>query len=431
VTAIDVVDGGLLTTVQDLGRVGYQQYGVPVSGAMDPWALRVANRLVGNQDGAAALEITLAGPVLRFDGSGVIAVAGADLGARLDGRPIAPWLSVGVPAGAELTFAGVRDGVRAYLAVAGGVDVPVVLGSRSTLTRARLGGFGGRALVAGDRVPVVACADAESRAGWRLAHDVIPAYGHSHTLRVVMGPQADAFTDDGIRTFLSETYTLASQSDRVGCRLTGPRIRHRNGADIVSDATAFGSVQVSGDGMPIVLMADRGTTGGYTKIATVAGADLPRLAHAAPGDRVRFVRIGVDEAQALLRAARADLERIVREVPWRAPDGGVFEEDSGAPLAAPAYRDLAAALAMRRREPEARPNTLRAAMPGLVVSVEVSPGDVVAAGQTLVVLEAMKMQNPVRAPRGGRIRRVFVTPGAPIEGGAAIVELVDADDQGD
>jgi biotin carboxyl carrier protein len=270
-----------------------------------------------------------------------------------------------------------------------------------------------------------------SRAGWRLARDVIPAYGHSHTIRVVMGPQADAFTDEGIGTFLSEPYTLASQSDRVGCRLTGPRIAHRSGADIVSDGTAFGSVQVSGDGMPIVLMADRGTTGGYTKIATVAGADLPHLAQASPGDRVRFVRVGVDEAQALMRAARADLARIVQEEPWRALDAGVFEEDSGAPLAAPAYRDLAGALAMRRREPEARPNTVRAAMPGLVVSVEVGPGDVVAAGQPLAVLEAMKMQNPVRAPRGGRIGRVFVTPGAPVDGGAAIVELVDTDAQGD
>ncbi len=269
-TAIEVLDGGLLTTVQDLGRFGAQQYGVPVSGAMDAWALRAANRLVGNHEGAAALEITLAGPVLRFDGPGVIALTGGDLGARLDGRPLDPWQSVGVPPGAELSFAGARDGLRAYLGVAGGIDVPLVLESRSTLLKARLGGFMGRALAAGDRVPVGPGDMASGRTGWRLPRTLVPAYGHSHTVRVVMGPQDDAFTEDGIRTFLSGSYTLAPQSDRVGCRLTGPRIAHRRGADIVSDGTAFGSVQVSGDGLPIVLMADRGTTGGYTKIATVA-----------------------------------------------------------------------------------------------------------------------------------------------------------------
>ena len=426
-TAIEVLDGGLLTTVQDLGRYGCQRYGVPVSGAMDGWALRAANRLAGNDEGAAALEITLAGPALRFEGRGVIALTGGDLGARLDGRPVPPWQAIAVPAGAALTFSGARDGLRAYLAVAGGIDVPLVLASRSTLTNARLGGFEGRALAAGDRVPVGPCADLSSLAGRRLPRDAVPAYGHAHSVRVVMGPQDDAFTEDGIRGFLSDTYTLAPQSDRVGCRLTGPRIAHRRGADIVSDGTACGTVQVSGDGMPIVLMADRGTTGGYTKIATVASVDLSRVAQAAPGDRVRFVRVGVDEAQALLRAQRALLDRIAREEPWRAPAAGVFEEDTGAPLAAPAYAGLAAALAVPRRRASARANLVCAAMPGLVVSVAVAPGDVVAAAQPLVVLEAMKMQNPVRAPRSGRIGRVLVAAGTQVEGGAPLVEFEDAE----
>jgi antagonist of KipI len=426
-TAIDVLDGGLLTTVQDLGRVGYQRYGVPVSGAMDVWALRAVNRLAGNDEGAAALEITLAGPVLRFDGPGLIALSGADLGARLDGRPVAPWRSVAVAAGAELTFAGVRDGLRAYLGVAGGIAVPLVLGSRSTLTSARLGGYMGRALAAGDRVPTGDWAGNASLAARRLPRDMVPAYGHAHTLRVVMGPQADAFTDEGIRSFLSGDYTLSPQSDRVGCRLIGPQVTHRRGADIVSDGTAFGTVQVSGDGMPIVLMADRGTTGGYTKIATVASADLSRLAQASPGDRVRFAAIGVEEAQSLLRAARAQLDGIEPDEPWRVPDAGVFEEDSGAPLAAPAYAELADALALRRGSPAARARAVRAVMPGLVVSVAVAAGDVVAAGQSLLVLEAMKMQNPVRAPRGGRISRVLVAAGALVESGAALVEFEDGE----
>jgi biotin-dependent carboxylase-like uncharacterized protein len=431
VTEIDVIDGGLLTTVQDLGRVGCQQYGVPASGAMDGWALRAANRLAGNDEGAAALEVTLAGPVLRFDGSGLIALAGGDLGARLDGRPVSPWRSIGVHAGSELTFSGVRDGMRAYLAVAGGIAVPLVLGSRSTLLNARLGGFMGRALAAGDRVPVGPCADDLSAAGRRLPRDVIPTYGHAHTLRVVMGPQDDAFTEEGVRDFLSGTYTLAPQSNRVGCRLTGPWIAHRRGADIVSDGTAFGAVQVSGDGMPIVLMADRGTTGGYTKIATVASVDLSRLAQAAPGDHVRFVRIGIDDAQALWRAARVQLDRIAIEEPWRAPAAGVFEEDTGAPLAAPAYVDLAEALAVPRGPAAARPHLVCAAMPGLVVSVAVVPGDAVAAAQPLVVLEAMKMQSPVRAPRRGRVGRVLVAAGMQVEGGAPLVELEDDETQRD
>jgi antagonist of KipI len=430
-TVLDVLDGGLLTTVQDLGRVGAQQYGVPVSGAMDAWALRSANRLVGNEDGSAALEITMVGPVLRFDGPAMIALAGAHLGAHLDGRPMAPWQSVAAPAGGELSFAGARDGMRAYLAIAGGIDVPLVLGSRSTLLKVRLGGFKGRALAAGDRVPIGPCAPVIDRARRRLPGESVPVYGHTHTLRVVMGPQDDAFTDEGTRTFLSARYTLGSQSDRVGCRLTGPPVAHRRGADIVSDGTAFGSVQVSGDGLPIVLMADRGTTGGYAKIATVASVDLSRLAQAAPGDEVRFTRVGIDEAQALLRAARAQLDRIAPEEPWSAPEAGVFEEDSGAPLAAPAYTALAGALAVQRGSSAAPANTVCAAMPGLVVSVTVVAGDVVAAGQPLAVLEAMKMQNPVRAPRSGRVSRVLAVAGALVEAGAPLVEFDDAETRRD
>jgi biotin carboxyl carrier protein len=178
-------------------------------------------------------------------------------------------------------------------------------------------------------------------------------------------------------------------------------------------------------------MADRGTTGGYTKIATVASADLSRLAQAAPGDGVRFVRVGVDEAHTLLRAARAHLNRIVRAEPWSEPAAGIFEEDSGAPLAAASYAELADALTMRRGPAAPRTNAVRAAMPGLVVSVAVAAGDAVAAGQLLLVLEAMKMQNPVCAPRNGRVARVLVAAGVQVEGGAALVELEDPDPRRD
>lgn len=308
---IEVLDGGLLTTVQDTGRFGYQRYGVPVSGAMDLLALRAANRLAGNEDEAAALEITLLGPRLRFLASTSFALAGADLGATLDGRPVSSWETLTASAGQTLAFGSVRDGVRAYLAISGGIEVPPVLGSRSTYTRSKLGGLKGRALTAGDVLAVGkngAVIDATRRhlpAGGR------PKYGHEHRLRVVLGPQDDRFTDAGLLTFFCSGYTVTGQSDRMGCRLSGPTIEHKSGPDIVSDGSPFGGVQVAGDGMPIVLMADRGTAGGYTKIATVIGADIGRLAQAAPGDTVRFEAVSIEEAIGARQEQQAWLDAIV------------------------------------------------------------------------------------------------------------------------
>jgi biotin-dependent carboxylase-like uncharacterized protein len=307
---LDVLDGGFLTTVQDLGRYGYQRFGVPTSGALDRWSLRAANRLVGNADGAAGLELTLAGPRLAFLVPATIALTGADLGARLDGLPVPRWESVTVRAGAALTFTGPQEGVRAYLAVAGGLDVPVVLGSRSTYVRSKLGGYQGRPLKAGD----ILCAGAEHpvlQGGRRvLPPDARPTYGGDHRVRVILGPQDDRFTEAGIRVFLSSRYTVTAHSDRMGSRLTGPVIEHTRGPDLVSDGTPAGAVQVAGDGVPIVLLADRGTAGGYTKIATVISADLPEFAQAAPGDTVRFEAVPVTSAHALLREAEERLARI-------------------------------------------------------------------------------------------------------------------------
>jgi antagonist of KipI len=309
---IDVLDGGLLTTVQDLGRVGYQRYGVPVSGAVDRFALRVANRLVGNGNGAACLEITLIGPRLRFLAGTVVALAGADLSPRLDGEPVATWEPFTVCAGSIVSFGNANDGARAYLAVAGGgIDVPVVLGSRSTHVRSRLGGFDGRAVKAGDRLEAPSQQAPRDVDGRRLPRDQVPSYRHSHTLRVVLGPQDDAFTQRGIDTLLSSTYTVSSQSDRIGYRLQGPAIEHASSPDIVSDGTPNGAIQVAGDGMPIVLLVDRGTTGGYTKIATVITADLSFLAQAAAGDLVTFTPVTVDEAHSLLREQEKQLRQLI------------------------------------------------------------------------------------------------------------------------
>ena len=374
---LEILDGGLFTTVQDLGRVGYQRFGVAVSGAMDPFALRAANVLVGNGDRAAGLEMTMMGPEIRFPEAAVIALTGADLGPMINRRPAVMWRRIRVSAGAVLSYSGLRDGLRAYLAVAGGVDVAVVLGSRSTSTRAALGGFQGRALKTGDVLAIGDAAIVPGSPGSSLAgekgsrsvfggHVPFPAYGHDHLVRVVPGPQDDAFTAAGLATFTSAVYTMTPQSDRIGCRFQGPPLAHRVTADIVSDGTVMGSVQVSGDGLPIVLMADRGTTGGYTKIATVISADISKLAQAAPGDRVRFTAVTLDEAHALLREQEAVLEGIRKAglpAPSEAegepgdpgtsaePNDSIFDEDAGAELAAPAWDDLADALFRTRRRP--------------------------------------------------------------------------------
>lgn len=299
---IEVVKGGMFTTVQDLGRYGYQRFGVPVSGALDQFALRVGNLLVGNKEGDAGLEATFLGPTLRFHFNAIIAVTGGDLSPVLDGQPVPGWMAVAVSEGSTLVFRAPKEGIRAYVCVRGGIDVPVVMGSRSTFTRSRFGGLEGRALASGDIVPVAgADSDAPGPVERAFAHDAVPHYGHQHTLRVTMGPQDDRFTRAGLDTFLASTFTVTPMFDRMGYRLEGPVIRHKKSADIISDGTSRGAVQVPGSGKPIVLLADCGTTGGYTKIATVISTDLPRIAQAQPGDTVAFRAVGLEEAHRALR----------------------------------------------------------------------------------------------------------------------------------
>jgi len=312
---LEVLEPGPLTTVQDLGRYGYQRYGVPSSGAMDTFALRVANLLVGNPEGAAGLEMTLAGLQVRILADTVFAVTGADMRPRLDDRLVPMWRAVAAPKGATLSLGAARAGARAYLAVAGGIDVPVVLGSRSTYLRSRLGGLDGRPLQAGDVLRVQGIVPPSTIEGRRIAPRLIPRRGGSQTVRVVLGPQDDRFTREGIRTFLSSVYAVAAQSDRMGYRFEGPRIQHKVSADLVSDGSPHGAVQVPGDGTPIVLLADRGTAGGYTKIATVITVDLARLAQACPGDRILFQAVSVEEARAALVREDAVLQQIRTSAP--------------------------------------------------------------------------------------------------------------------
>ncbi|MBQ4489639.1 MAG: biotin-dependent carboxyltransferase family protein [Pyramidobacter sp.] len=306
---------GAFTTVQDLGRFGRLAEGVPQSGAADAPALRRGNILLGNGENAAALEMTLTGDRVRFEGSGAIALTGGDLRPCLNGRPVPMWTVVSVQGGDVLSFGGVCGrGVRTYLCVAGGIAVPEVMGSRSTYLKAALGGLNGRALKSGDVLNT-----GEPWIGWPRAvgfacPPALRPEADDAPLRAVPGPQDDLIDPASVETFFSAEWTVTPQADRMGVRLAGPKLKHVKGPDIVSDAIPLGAVQVPGSGQPIVMSADRQTTGGYVKIAVVHALDAARLAQKMPGETVRFARISQEEGIALSRAEAAKLGELRRLV---------------------------------------------------------------------------------------------------------------------
>ncbi len=302
---ITVIDGGLLTTVQDLGRHGYQRYGVPVSGAMDQYAMRIGNILVGNDEGSAVLEITLLGPTLMFSSKTRVAITGSDLGATVDGNPIGSWRSIDIPKGSTMSFRGGTSGVRGYLAISGGIDVPKTMGSRSTSIRESIGGYAGRPLGKGDRISTFGSLSNLPLITVSKQHQY--DYSDIQQVRVILGPQEENFTKNGVETFLSESYKISNDSNRIGIRLVGPKISHKVSADIISDGTTFGSVQIPGDGMPIILMADRGTTGGYAKIATVITPDLWKVSQVHPGSSLTFKPVSVEKAIAIYRKRETEI----------------------------------------------------------------------------------------------------------------------------
>jgi len=299
---------GFLATVQDAGRFGYQRFGVPVSGPMDAFAHAAANRLAGNDPGAAALEFAYSGPVLVASVDCVVALAGVGFSLEVDGMPHAAWMAVRARAGAVITVVSAQRAGWGYLAVCGGINTPPVMGSRSTYTRAAFGGLEGRPLREGDLLPVRGQRAAIDPAGTILPEACRPAYSLHPLLRVIPGSQRDAFTAEGWQAFTSSAYTLTTTADRMGYRLEGQPVAHRAGADIVSDGIVFGAVQVPSSGQPIVMMSDRQTAGGYTKIAVVIRADLPLLAQCQPGiSQVRFQPVTVEEAQRAFREQMATL----------------------------------------------------------------------------------------------------------------------------
>jgi antagonist of KipI len=304
-----VIKPGWFSTVQDRGRYGYQQFGVPVAGAMDDFAATVANRLVGNLDDAAVIELTLKGPELEFDGDTQIAITGADLSPTIDGTRAPLWECLKVSHGSRLCFSTAQTGSRSYLAIAGGIDVPLVLGSRSTHCASETGGFKGRPLRQGDVLHTGRLTrSAEGLMGKRLPDRLVPRYEKPATLRIIPGPQQRVFSATALATLTGFAYTVTPASNRMGYRLAGPRILTKGAAHFISDCTTMGALQVPADGQPILLMADRQTTGGYPKIAVVISVDLPLAAQLAPGDTVTFTRSTVAKALAALQKQRKLLD---------------------------------------------------------------------------------------------------------------------------
>jgi antagonist of KipI len=308
-----IVGAGLQTTVQDLGRPDHQRDGVPGGGAMDRSALRVGNALVGNDGGAAGLEATLIGPAITFDDPTLIAVTGGDLDPTIDGTPAPMWRAMCVPRGATLRFGRPKVGCRAYVAFAGGIDVPLIFGSRSTYLRAQFGGHEGRALRVGDvlrtedpshlsqqiasSVRVEHEDGALAVASWSAGHTLRMRYSSEPIVRLIAGAHAELLAAPSRTKLFSAVFSISSSSDRMGYRLEGVELPLRGPVELLSEGVAFGTMQLPPDGMPIVLMADRQTTGGYPRIGEVASVDLPLVAQLKPGDRLRFRPVSVDEAQ--------------------------------------------------------------------------------------------------------------------------------------
>ncbi len=310
VEAFEVLEPGILTSIQDLGRYGFSQFGVPPSGALDLFSFRAGNLLVGNSEGEACCETAIMGLKLRALREVVIAVTGGDLSPMLNAERLEMWRTHLLIEGDTLHFKRVRSGCRAYLAVGGGIVVPEIMGSKSTYLSGKFGGLEGRALRRGDRIYSSDLPTPLNRLGMRFPSDWIPSFEKEVRLKVILGPQDHHFTEEGIQTFCSSPYHVTPQSDRMGVRLDGPKIERRTDVEesIISEGLIAGAIQVPGDGKPIIILREL-VTGGYTKIATVISTDLSKVAQLKPGDRACFELISIEEAHRLLKEQEERLKR--------------------------------------------------------------------------------------------------------------------------
>jgi len=307
----EIVQPGAYTTVQDRGRFGYQQFGVPTCGAVDAFSYRVANALVGNFQGQAALEVTVLGPTLKVLHQGLIAVTGGDLGPLLNDNPLPMWKSVAIEPGDTIRFKGVKSGCRSYISVSGGIDVPAVMGSRSTYVAGKIGGINGRPLTTGDRLKK---GEGTGKAGVGVPADLIPTYPREVEVRVILGPQDDYFSE-GIKHFLAFPFKVSTKADRMGYRLEGDPIKHKEGVEksIISEPSVPGGIQVPPDGQPIILLVEQ-TVGGYTKIATVISPDIGKVGQAKTGDLIRFQQVDIEEAHRILKRKEETFESILKAI---------------------------------------------------------------------------------------------------------------------
>lgn len=321
--SMNILRSGMLTTIQDLGRWGYQKYGILVGGAMDTDAARLSNRLVGNDESEGVLEITLIGPVIRFTEDALIALCGADLTPLIDNCPMPMGRPVYVSAGTTLRFGQPKRGCRTYLAVSGGFDIPQVMGSKSTYLQAHLGGYKGRPLQKGDILSLCGLTPAGEKI---LSHlkplgnvKTVPWYimepsvyhGKPQAIRLTKGLQYDAFATVSQGDLVKKEFTITVQADRMGYRLEGPSLQLKEPQEMISEAAVFGTMQVPGNGNPIILMADHQSVAGYLKIGQICLADLPALAQCGPGTKLHFALITTEEAEKLWRAHERYMDEII------------------------------------------------------------------------------------------------------------------------
>lgn len=295
----NVLRPGFFTTIQDVGRYGFLKYGVPISGAMNTFSLIAANLIVGNNSNDAGLEITLIGPELHALSNTQVAITGGAISPKINGENVPTWQTISMQEGDILSFGKMESGCRAYLTIRGGINTPLVLGSRSTYTRGGFGGIGGRQLKTGD---IIEGFDAKRlECEYKMPEELVPRFTSHFKAYVILGPQSDMFTEKGMSTFLSSRYKVSLEADRMGYRLEGPVVDHKGKADIVSDALLPGAVQVPKNGKPIVIMRDAQTTGGYPKVAVIISSDLSVLGQAKPNDTIEFSEITLAHAHEKLR----------------------------------------------------------------------------------------------------------------------------------
>lgn len=317
---IKVVKPGLQTTVQDLGRIGYYEIGMPPSGAMDKYSFTIANLLVGNEENAAALEITYMGPELEFQQDAVIAITGGEIPPKLNGQSVSMWETLAVKKGDILSFDFVKQGARVYVAVAGGIDVPVIMGSRSTYTLCGIGGFEGRALQGGDLLQIGTQQHQTVKPGTRIPSELIPHFSKTHEIRVVMGLCSYRLTEESKDRFLTVEWTVTPEANRVGYRFKGERLNFipreqpfgagSNPSNVVDLGYPIGSIQVPDGVEPIALLNDAVTGGGYATIATIISADLNRMAQIKTNEKVRFVSVSLEQALEARKEVKSQMEKV-------------------------------------------------------------------------------------------------------------------------